>query len=55
MNSASDEVKANLAPHNIRVISCEIVKTTRFSDPHSVAAHIVVDSRDKDKAFNADV
>jgi hypothetical protein len=55
VNSTSEQVEDSLASQSVRVLSCNIVRSTRFEDLRSVAAHVVVDARDKDRAFNADI
>ena len=39
---------------NIRVLSSDIVRSSRFEHLRSVAAHVVIDARDKDKALQPD-
>jgi hypothetical protein len=52
VDSTAEQVKENLMLHKLRVLSCDIVRSSRFTDVRSVAAHVVLDARDKDKAFN---
>ena len=52
VNSTAEQMKENLMLHNQRVILCDIVRSSRFSDVRSVAAHIILDAWDKDNAFN---
>lgn len=52
VHSTPEQVKENLVFHNLRVISCDIVRSSRFSDVRSVAAHIILDAWDKEKVFN---
>jgi hypothetical protein len=43
-------VRANNSP--IRVLSCEIVRSSRPGTPRAVAAHVVINQQDKTKAFD---
>jgi hypothetical protein len=55
VNSTEDQVKENLLPHSIRILSCNIIRSSRYSDVRSVSAHLVIDAKDKDKAFSSDI
>ena len=48
VNSTAEQVEENIMFHNLRVISCNIVRSSRFSDVRSVATYIILDVRDKD-------
>jgi hypothetical protein len=38
----------------LRILSCEMVHSTRTTKPKSVSAHVVIDAIDKEKVFNPD-
>ena len=52
-SSTMEQIRDNLTPHGVRVLSCDIVKSSRFTDLRSVAAHVVIDAKDKDTAFSS--
>jgi hypothetical protein len=47
-----DYVKEGNIP--LRILSCEMVHSTRTTKPRSVSAHVVIDAIDKEKVFNPD-
>jgi hypothetical protein len=54
LGSTSDQVKSYVEKRGLRVLKCEIVHSKRFTNTRSLAAHVTVDSRDKEKALLAD-
>ena len=54
-SSTMEQIWDNLTPHSVCVLSCDIVKWSRFSDLRSVAAHVVIDAKNKDTAFSSNI
>ncbi len=56
VNASEEGIREFLLDNNIAIhlLSCEIVKSSRTSNLRAVAAHAVIDRRDKDLAFEAD-
>ena len=56
INATNEGIREFLQDNNIaiRLISCDIVKSSRTSNLRAVAASVVIDHRDKDTAFEVD-
>ena len=56
MSAQSSDVEDYLKDANIKVLSCELLRSSRVSDdyvPRAALAHVVIDVTDKDKAPNS--
>jgi hypothetical protein len=54
LGTTVEQIKNYAEKKGIRVMKCDIVRSKRFANPRSVAAHITIDSRDREGAFLAD-
>jgi hypothetical protein len=56
LDTTSEKIKDYIADSRvpIRLLSCEIVHSKRWAEPRALAAHVIVNSLDKDKALSAD-
>jgi hypothetical protein len=51
IGTSSEDVKEHCQDSGIKVLECELVRSRRYTDIRAVAAHVTIDMKDKDKAF----
>ncbi len=56
LNTTEDQVKDYVAASgtNLRILSCEIVHSKRWSEQRSLSAHVIINANDRDLAFSSE-